>query len=400
MKIETDIVIIGGGIAGLWLLNRLRQQGFSVVLLEANTLGGGQTIVSQGIIHGGMKYALLGTLTPAAKAIAEMPLVWRHCLEGGGEIDLSGVPILSSHQYLCSTGKLTSKLTTFFAGLALKSHVQAVQKADFPSLFQHKKFKGRLYSLDEMVVDVPALIHELAKPHREAIIKINPLREEQIKMDANHKIMELSVETTFSSLSIQIQAQKYIFTAGAGNEMLFNKLKLPSLAMQRRPLQMVIVKHAFPDKIYAHYLGLSATPRITITSHAAADGQTIWYLGGDLAESGVKRSPVEQIAFAQQELMALFPWLDFSTARFASFYIDRAEPYQPDGKRPDSCFIKEIENMIVAWPTKLAFAPLVARETLQILANHAIQRRVQPSLMLSSQDCPAVAKPVWEDRLC
>ena len=58
--VKVDTVIAGGGIAGLWLLNVLRSKGYSAVLLEAGSLGGAQTLSSQGIIHGGMKYALGG----------------------------------------------------------------------------------------------------------------------------------------------------------------------------------------------------------------------------------------------------------------------------------------------------------------------------------------------------
>src|SRR5579863_6345558 len=111
--VETDIVIIGGGIAGLWLLNRLRQLGYSVILLEAKALGAGQTNKSQGIIHGGIKYALQGMVTHASEAIADMPKVWDDCLHGRGIIDLSQVPILSKHQYLWSTGSLASKIASF-----------------------------------------------------------------------------------------------------------------------------------------------------------------------------------------------------------------------------------------------------------------------------------------------
>src|SRR5665213_2066743 len=51
----ADIAIFGGGIAGLWLLNRLRTAGYSALLFESGALGGGQTNKAQGIIHGGMK---------------------------------------------------------------------------------------------------------------------------------------------------------------------------------------------------------------------------------------------------------------------------------------------------------------------------------------------------------
>ena len=50
---STDIVVFGGGIAGLWLLNRLRDEGYDAILLEADGLGAAQTLASQGIIHGG-----------------------------------------------------------------------------------------------------------------------------------------------------------------------------------------------------------------------------------------------------------------------------------------------------------------------------------------------------------
>ena len=56
--LKPDILILGGGIAGLWLINRLNAAGYQCLLLESHTLGGDQTLASQGIIHGWLKYAL------------------------------------------------------------------------------------------------------------------------------------------------------------------------------------------------------------------------------------------------------------------------------------------------------------------------------------------------------
>lgn len=72
-ELSTDIVIVGAGVAGLWLNARLRALGYSTVLVENARLGGGQTFKAQGIIHGGAKYALHGALTGASEAIADMP---------------------------------------------------------------------------------------------------------------------------------------------------------------------------------------------------------------------------------------------------------------------------------------------------------------------------------------
>ena len=70
---HLDIAIFGAGIAGLWTLAHLQQAGYRVALFERHALGGVQSIASQGIIHGGTKYALTGKLTGSAMAIGEMP---------------------------------------------------------------------------------------------------------------------------------------------------------------------------------------------------------------------------------------------------------------------------------------------------------------------------------------
>ena len=100
LRYSTDIVIFGGGIAGLWLLNSLREAGYQAILFERHTIGGGQTLASQGIIHGGLKYALQGSLTGAAQAIAAMPERWRQCLAGEGDMDLRGTRVLCEHYYM------------------------------------------------------------------------------------------------------------------------------------------------------------------------------------------------------------------------------------------------------------------------------------------------------------
>ena len=106
LSYSTDIVVFGGGVAGLWLLNRLRNEGYGVILLESNTLGCGQTVASQGIIHGGLKYAMTGSLTGASNVIADMPARWRNSLQGSIEetfdIDLSNVRVTSDHYYMWS----------------------------------------------------------------------------------------------------------------------------------------------------------------------------------------------------------------------------------------------------------------------------------------------------------
>ena len=393
--VETDIAIIGGGIAGLWLLNRLRSLGLSVILLESATLGGEQTNKSQGIIHGGMKYALQGMLTKSATAIADMPALWKQCLSGNGEINLSDVPILSQKQYLWSTASLGSKLAGKFAGFTLKNTLSPLTKEFYPDIFQHQTFQGQVFSLDEIVIDAHALIRELMKPHQDVIFKIDPMTEEALHF-TDHQQLSLQIHAD-PMPPLRIHAKKYIFTAGSGNELLLKQIKTNTIGMQKRPLHMVVMKQDTLQPLYAHCLGLSATPRITITTHRAADGKWVWYMGGQIAEEGVHRHPDEQIQATKKELSALFPWQDFSKAQFASFYINRAEHLQPDGNRPHSCYFKEIGNVIIAWPTKLALAPQLSEDIIHCLNQSQIKPCFSDIRALRAWPMPALAKPVWDE---
>lgn len=391
---QCDIIILGGGIAGLWTLNRLRQQGVNAILLEPYQLGGGQTIKSQGIIHGGIKYALKGRLTGCAKAIAEMPGRWRDCLAGTGEIDLSRVDIQSPHYYLWSTTTLSSRINNFLASKVLNSHNQALKPHQYPPLFQHDAFKGKIYQVEEIVLNIPSLINALAAPFTDFIFKVNP--DYELVIGPDNAVQEIRVRHLQHELCLR--ANHYIFTAGEGNADLLAKWQRPTDIqqwMQRRPLQMVWVKLAMPATLFAHCIGHQTTPRLTITSHPAADNKTVWYLGGQLAEEGVERSPEQQIAAAKQEVKALFPWLDLQGSIWGSLYINRAEERQANGKRPESVGIKSIANCLFAWPTKLTLTPYLVDKLLEYLpvsgpaANTAVPAWERPAVSPYPWDEPS-----------
>jgi glycerol-3-phosphate dehydrogenase len=400
-KAAADIVIFGGGVAGLWTLNRLRQAGFSAVLFESGTLGGGQTHKAQGIIHGGMKYALQGVLTNDATAMADMPEIWRTCLKGQGEIDLSHVAILSNKNYLWSTGRFASKFTGLVASATLSSKVESLPKDAYPIVFKDPGFKGEVFSLDEMVVDVPALVRELVKNNQDAIFKIEPFCGEALNINEEGKLVSATVY--LSGKALEISAQHFIFTAGAGNEVVLKRLnqKIESpVEMQRRPLHMVLVKTPFNYPLYAHCMGLGARPRITITTHYTQDGSAVWYLGGLIAEEGVERNSEEQAKAAKKELENLFPWLHFDDAEFYTFMVDRAEPKQKSGMKPESSFTKVFNNITIAWPTKLALAPKLADEIVQDLFNSQLAPQLFDLRELRAWPIPPIARPIWEDAFC
>lgn len=386
--LNTDVLIVGGGVAGLWLAARLRSQGFATLLVESASLGGGQSVKSQGIIHGGAKYALHGALTGASEAIADMPRRWREALTGNGELDLRPVRLLSDAHYLWSPGSLAGNITSFFASKAVRGRVDQVKGDALPAALQHPKFKGKVYRLAELVLDVPSLIQRLADLAGDGLLagrSIEPLRE-------GDELVGLVVDGR------SIRAQRIVLSAGAGNEALLQALGIQQPAMQRRPLHMVMVKAPGLKPLYAHCLGGGPKPRVTVTTHPAADGQWVWYLGGDIAEAdGVARNEAEQIAAAEKELRDLLPWIDLASAKWATLRVDRAEPVQNGLARPDNAFLADQGRLLVGWPTKLALAPDFADRVITALERDGL-RPTQPA-PLPELPRPSLAQPVWEELL-
>ena len=167
--VELDMAVIGGGIAGLWLINRLRSLGFNAVLLEKNALGAGQTIASQGIIHSGVKYTFDGVNRPQTEALSSMPRIWMDCISGRGEVDLRGTEVLAAHQLMFTAGGLINRVAGAFATKALRSEVGSVERADWPAVFDAREFGGKIYQLEEPVLATRTVLAALPAKRGEGL---------------------------------------------------------------------------------------------------------------------------------------------------------------------------------------------------------------------------------------
>jgi 2-polyprenyl-6-methoxyphenol hydroxylase-like FAD-dependent oxidoreductase len=358
-----DVVLIGGGIAGLWLANVLQQKGYTVALLEENTLGGEQTLASQGMIHGGQKYTLQGNVSKHAASIAAMPQRWQESFSGQVVPSLTTVNFLSDYQLLWPAGSLLSSAAVLGAAQLINANKKKLARKDFPAaLAENPHFRGPVYYLPEKVLDIRSLIQALSLP-----LKGSLWQGTVTHLDDTGGII---VNNTLT-----LNAQLIIFAAGAGNETAFRLTHTAGQHTQRRPLCQIMVR-SLPWSLHGHGIINHPKPRFTVTSHPLPEGGYVWYLGGGLAEQSVHLDDAAALAFARSELAAVFPHISWQNKEWALWRGDRAEPFDPAGRLPHSSHIKQLAHptarLLVAWPTKLTFAPALADSVLQWMTEHSV----------------------------
>lgn len=391
--IKTDILIFGGGIAGLWLLNRLRNAGYSALLLEQDRLGGQESINANGIIHGGLKFGLAAMLRDI-EDLDDMPALWRDCIAGQGDLNLSSVKVLAQHQYIWSEASLAARATTFFASRFITGQVESAEGASRPDILQDSAFSGSVYRLSDLVIDMPSLIQRLASAYKNCIYKVSP-QNCHIETDDRHNTTAVFI-TAAGLEPLRIHPERVILAGGQGNAALLDDLGRREPAMERRTVHMTLLKRPQLPSFHAHCLGTSRNPRLTITTHPTRDGEKVWYIGGEVADEGALRDERLQIEKVQKELKELLPWVDLRGGRYKTVKLDRILPAGDHFFRPDHAFVEQHGNNIVAWPCKITLAPNLGRQLLALLEKDNFQpRHPQPEEALPLL-YPEIGTPVWE----
>jgi len=377
---KYDIVICGGGVAGLWLLNTLSDKGFSVLLVESVAIGGVQTMASQGMIHGGQRYLLHGKSFVHAKRIASLPERWEACLLGHGDIDLHEVRVLAEHQVMWPAGGLLARASLLGAAHRIKTKIRKLSRAEYPEVFTSgSAFAGPVYELPEKVLDMISLVSVLSKRYGDRMRK--------------GEVRSLDREGHIDISGTSVEAQLIISVAGLGNETVLDLLGVDKGHSQRRPLRQIMVR-ALPYPLYGHGVVPSPSPRVTITSYPDPSGGYVWYLGGAIAISSVSLTEEETIEFAKKEMQTLFKDIDWSAKEWATWYGERAEARDPNGRLPEGPVIQEYGKTLVAWPTKLTFAPLLSDHVLTLIGERNIKPKYTGAL--PEFPTPPFAITPWE----
>ncbi|MFM8288457.1 MAG: FAD-dependent oxidoreductase [Planctomycetaceae bacterium] len=393
--VPLDVLVIGGGVAGLWTLASLRQAGCQALLVEGFRLGTGQTIASQGILHSGLKYSLAGVLTAAAREAREMPALWRQCLAGQAYPNLSRVQVSAQAFHLWGTQSAGSRLGLLGAQMGLKVTPQAVPASELPQLL--RGCPGSVYRVNEQVLEPASLIEGLARPVAESIVRVDPQTELEFETLGPGRVRQVHLHAARAGLTQSLQPKVVVLLAGRGNAGLRDRLQLDRSVMQLRPLHYVLLRGALPE-FHGHCVDFHRT-RVSITSARDSQGRVVWQVGGQISEVGVAMSSDALIQHTRAELQAVFPALDLTGTEWTTCRVDRAEGTTATGSRPDSYRLFEEGNVLTGWPTKLVLAPQLAAEVVRRVGR-VIPLRGEPvgsAFSLPGWPRPEVARPAWEE---
>jgi glycerol-3-phosphate dehydrogenase len=387
---QLDVLILGGGAAGLWLLDTLYWRGARALLLEAGCLGSGQTIAAQGIIHGGLKYTLQGVLTPSAQQIREMPEHWLECQIGRRQPDLRGVRLRSSCCYLWRTNSLASRLGMMGARVGLNVTPHLLDDYERPAVLA--RCPGPVARLEEPVIAPDSLLESLFSKHRGRILKVDAA-DVAWELDSQRHVHGVRLAHPTWGRPLQLAPRHVVLAAGKGNAALRRSLGLSERAMQCRPLHMVLARGRLPE-LCGHCVDGGAT-RVTITSDREATGRTVWQIGGQIAEAGVALDERALLLRARSEIEATIPGIDLAGVEWSTYRVDRAEGATAAGTRPETAQIVRDGNVLTVWPTKLALAPVLAEQVAESLAPFQSGAALDAGI-LEDWPRPEIARPPWE----
>lgn len=407
--IDVDVVIIGGGIQGLWLLADLVEKGYSAVVLERMRPGYGQTGHSHVFLHQGHMYAAMQGVSDVltrVTAVQKAHDLWKEALLPTGR--LKGLAPLTSNFYVGWTdpGK---------AG-AFEEYCSATG-IPYKEIFHTPLEFGTLAKMRKLYESKATCLQ--ARELLGCLLNLRDLRKRVCCCD------EVLIKT-YSSSTIELVAKRgkanllgvrskaVVLAAGAGNERLLHNLSSnPNIVQRSQSTKqqtiktfMLVIRH-FDDSLPLVTGMFPEFGGIFIVSRRDDLGRTVWLIGDKQRQ--LVPVPGEMTAFdanswfrrLKTELTKLFPqlmnnaenyeWGVYEATKAETFGIDKRFP--EGGVFPGGYHLyKEPDKPIwLTWPTLLTFAPLIADEITNDVVKTIPLRTSSMNWSSWERFCPIVA---------
>jgi glycine/D-amino acid oxidase-like deaminating enzyme len=383
--IDVDVVIIGSGIQGLWLLADLIDDGYQAILLERMRPGFGQTGHSHVFLHEGHIYASMLKEEPQdihqrAASVLKANGLWKAALQTGR---LKTLPPLRSNFYI---GWDDPRRGEQFEAHCERVAIPCQKVTTPPSEFGVLPEMAGLYKSEGICLDSTLLLDHLLN-YRNLGKRVAYCKEIQVDTYKSGRFNLVTKRPQDrerrQDMSLQIRAGALVLSAGAGNEKLINRLFAQGViphdpdATRQQTVKtfMLVVRHQ-SDSLPPVSGMFPNAGGIFIVSRQDSEGRTIWLIGDKQRE--IVTSPGEMIAFdaatwfynLKKHLEKLLPTIttDAGNYEWGIYEATKAERWTANprfeygGAFPKGYHLHNHPTTPVwlAWPTLLTFAPLVA----------------------------------------
>jgi len=368
--IPLDVLIVGGGVQGLWTLRALQSLGFSVAVVERGTLGGAQTCHSHVYIHGGHLY--YGDFELAAR-LRDANSEWTSFVR---DADPERGVVLSVFGF--SNEAEVAERLVFWDDPRLRL---PYERTVVPPILQGGTI-SHVLKTPEYALNGGSMMLKLADI-RDAMSKINDIRRIHLTSDA------MSVSAVDISMpdgrTVTIQPRALVLAAGAGNQRLLELVSEGDrglLAKMRgiqhiRKAHMLVIKG--PKRLLQPLAGIfPKVGGLFIGSRVVGD-DTVWLVSDD--RSPHLEEPEDWINYDERwwlprtiqslERVAPKTFESKDALRWGVYAAPKAEVRTPAFEtRRDWVQQFGVRNLWAVWPAKLTLAPLAALEIASAIKDH------------------------------
>ncbi len=389
---RLDAVIFGGGAAGLWLLDRLSRDGHHVVLLEARSLGAGQTIGSQAILRTGRCSALSGLANRALIVPRELPALWRDALLGRVTPNLTHTRLRADccHQWHVEPAGLRVAAVDNHPHPHLDPEILTPEER--PAALT--VVTGPVLRLPEQVLCPASFIADLATQYHDRLLRIDAERGLKFLLNSPGEVDAIQLASPSDDQRLELRPRQVIFAADTGNARLRRAVGLSEPLPSPRPVQRVLARGNLPT-LNGHCVE-AGRAIMTVISDIDSDRRTVWQIGGHFAEVGLKRESCQQVELVRQELTRILPGLDLSQVEWSTYELDRTECDADAGSRRGAVSVFCAGNVTTAGPAPFVLAPLVAEEITGRASSPYITTPFDPT-PLAHWPRPSIAPLPWNE---
>lgn len=360
---ERDVLIVGSGIAALWLLGRLRTLGYRATLLTDAPLIDPADLAGRG---------LLATADPALQP------AWDGFLSGASAPDLRSSLTETTGVFELDLRSRLQRLRDRLLGRD-RGATRQLAFGRVPAELQGLARHGRLGARTESLLDVTRLGRALLADAGTGVLAC-----EHGTLDV---LRSGGAVTGISAGGTPLHARRIVLCDGGRHTRLRQRLGL-RVAPLRTQAFLLLRLPALPS-LQLHLRAADAGASFLLTTHATAAGERLWMIGAD----GQASAP--RIDSVRDTLAVLLPELDWPRAAWQTWSAELARPAQAARKgarallaEPAAAHARVIDTGVVT----LAEVPRLVQRIIALLPPPQRNAGGEPETAHSE---PAFLPPPW-----